>query len=124
MSTELRYNPPFVPGDILKIKGYPNPGLVMSSKDAGVIEEIFHDHPTRVYQMLFSDTSAGFAFGFFTEDQLNEHGEKIGHLNYGEMLCGGTDISEVVFENRCLKKRLDTTEQALDYWRQKAIGNS
>lgn len=124
MSTELRYNPPFLPGDILRIKGYPNPGLVMSSKDAGVVEEIFHGHPTRIYQMLFSDTSSGFAFDFFAEDQLKEHGEKIGHLNFGVMLCGGTDISEVLFENRCLNERLGVTEQALDYWRQKATGGT
>ena len=117
---KLYYNPLFVPGDILKIKGFSTPGLVIGSKDAGVIEEVLHGHPTRNYQVLFYDISSGFEFGLFGEDDLERRAEKTGHLNYDEMTCGGADISDVLFENKCLKQRLDTTEQALDYWREKA----
>ncbi len=120
---ELRYNPPFVPGDILKFKGCSTPGLVIGSEDAGAIEEILHEHPVRNYQILFCIISSGFTFGLFAEDDLERRAEKIGHLNYGEMTCGGADISDVLFENKCLKERLNTTEQALDYWRDKARGS-
>lgn len=121
---KLYYNPLFVPGDILKIKGYSTPGLVMGSVDAGAIEEVIHGHPTRNYQIVFYDISSGFTFGLFAEDDLERRAEKTGHLNYGEMTCDGADISDVLFENKCLKQRLDTTEQALDYWREKAGGSN
>lgn len=118
MSTELRYNPPFVPGDILKID-YPERsivGLVTASADAGAVEEVLSGHPVRYYHILYFSDADGFVHCTSMEDYLKEHAQKTGHLNWNEVTCGGADVAEVLFENKALKDQLIGMTASRDYW--------
>ena len=122
MSTELRYNPPFVPGDILKIDDFPEKSivcLITASADAGAIEEVLAGHPARYYHVLYFSDTDGFVHCTCMEDYLKKHAERVGHLNWNEVTCGGADVTEVLFENKALKDQLNKTTEARDYWHKK-----
>lgn len=118
MSTELRYNPPFVPGDILKIE-FPEKSetcLITGSADAGAMEEVLAGHPVRYYHLLYFNDTDGFAHCTCMEDYLKKYAERIGHLNWNEVTLGGADVAEVLFENKTLNERLGKMTEARDYW--------
>lgn len=118
MSTELRYNPPFVPGDILKID-FPErlvTCLITASADAGAIEEVLSGHPVRYYHVLYFSDADGFVHCTCMEDYLKKYAERIGHLNWNEVTCGGADVAEVLFENKALKDQLKGMTASRDYW--------
>lgn len=122
--TELQYNPPFVPGDILKID-FPERSivcLITASAYAGAVEEVLSGHPARYYHALYFSDADGFAHYTCMEDYLKEHAERVGHLNWNEVTCGGTDVAEVLLENQSLKDRLTKMTESRDYW-QKKYGN-
>ena len=118
MLIELQYNPPFVPGDILKID-FPEKlivCLITASADAGAIEEVLSGHPVRYYHILYFSDVDGFVHCTCMEDYLKKHAERVGHLNWNEVTCGGTDVAEVLFENKALKEQLNGMTEARDYW--------
>ena len=118
MSTELRYNPPFVPGDILKID-FPERSivcLITASVDAGAIEEVLSGHPVRYYHALYFSDADGFVHFTCMEDYLKKYAEKTGHLNWNEVTCSGADVAEVLFENKALKDQLKGMTASRDYW--------
>ena len=118
MLIELQYNPPFVPGDILKID-FPERlivCLITASADAGAIEEVLSGHPVRYYHILYFSDADGFVHCTCMEDYLKKHAERVGHLNWNEVTCGGTDVAEVLFENKALKDQLNGMTEARDYW--------
>ena len=118
MSTELRYNPPFVPGDILKIE-FPEKSetcLITGSADAGAMEEVLAGHPVRYYHLLYFNDTDGFVHCTCMEDYLKKYAERIGHLNWNEVTRGGADVAEVLFENKTLNERLGKMTEARDYW--------
>ena len=114
---KLYYDPIFTPGDILQIEGYDRCGIVTGTRDAGVIEDIFEGKPQRMFMVLFWDENAGFACDEFPERYLKEKAERKGHVHYGDMTCNGTDVAEVLFENRTLKERLGNAIGAVEYFR-------
>ena len=103
---ELRYDPSFVPGDVLKFSDGRGEGLVCGTKDAGVIEELLAKRPQRDYMVLFYTEAYWFGYGMFQELYLQKNATKTAHLNYGEMTSGGADVAEVLRENQTLRKRL------------------
>lgn len=119
--SELQYNPPFVPGDILKID-FPERSivcLITGSADAGAVEEVLSGHPVRYYHVLYFSDTDGFVHCTCMEDYLKKYAERIGHLNWNEVTCGGSDVAEVLFENQSLKDRLDKMTESRDYWQKK-----
>lgn len=114
---KLYYDPMFTPGDILQIEGYDRCGIVTGTRDAGVIEEIFNGKPQRVFKVLFFSEDDGFVCGDFGEKFIAENAEQKGHIHYGDMTCNGTDVAEVLFENRTLKERLGNAIGAVEYFR-------
>ena len=120
---KLQYNPPFVPGDILKID-FPErliTCLITGSADSGAVEEVLAEHPVRYYHVLYFSDTNGFVHCTCMEDYLKEHTERIGHLNWNEVTCGGTDVAEVLFENRALKDRLTKMTESRDNWMKAAL---
>ena len=118
MSIELQYNPPFVPGDILKID-FPERSivcLITASAYAGAVEEVLAGHPARYYHALYFSDADGFVHCTCMEDYLKEHAERVGHLNWNEVTCGGTDVAEVLLENKALKGQLKGMTASRDYW--------
>ena len=116
--TNLQYNPLFVPGDILKID-FPERSvvcLITASTDAGAVEEVLSGHPVRYYHALYFNDADGFVHCTCMEDYLKKYAERIGHLNCNEVTCGGTDVAEVLFENKALKDQLKGMTAARDYW--------
>lgn len=116
--TDLQYNPPFVPGDILKID-FPERlivCLITASTDAGAVEEVLSGHPVRCYHALYFSDADGFVHCTCMEDYLKKHAERVGHLNWNEVTCGGTDVAEVLFENKALKDQLKGMTASRDYW--------
>ena len=113
-----------MPGDILKVE-FPERSivcLIAGSVDAGVIAEALEGHPARCYHILYFDSADGFVHCTCMEDYLRKYAERIGHLNWNEVTCGGADIAEVLFENQSLKKQLSAMTQAKEYWHAKADG--
>lgn len=122
--SELRYNPPFVPGDILKID-FPESSiicLITGSADAGAVEEVLSGHPVRVYNALYFNGIDGFVFCSIMEGYLKEHAQKTGHLDWNKVTCGGADVAEVLFENQSLSYQLTKMTESRDYWMKAAIG--
>lgn len=118
MSTELQYNPLFVPGDILKAD-FPEKSivcLITASVDAGVAEEVLSGHPARYYHALHFNDEAGFVHCTCMEDYLKKYAERVGHLNWSEVTCSGTDVAEVLLENKALKDQLKDMTVSRDYW--------
>lgn len=116
--TDLQYNPPFVPGDILKID-FPERSivcLITASVDAGAVEEVLSGHPVRYYHILYFSDADGFVHCTCMEDYLKKYAERVGHLNWNEVTCGGTDVAEVLFENKALKDQLKGMTASRDYW--------
>lgn len=75
--SELQYNPPFVPGDILKID-FPERSidcLITASADAGAVEEVLSGHLVRYYHALYFSDADGFVHCTCMEDYLKEHVE-------------------------------------------------
>lgn len=121
--SELQYNPPFVPGDILKID-FPErliTCLITGSADAGAVEEVLAGHPIRYYHILYFNNTNKFIHCTCMEDYLKEHAQKTGHLNWNKVTCGGTDVAEVLFENRSLKDRLAKMTESRDNWMKTAM---
>lgn len=125
MSTELRYNPLFVPGDILEID-FPERSttciirsitcIITGSADAGAVEEVLADHPVKYYHALYFSDTDGFVHCTCREDYLIKHAERTGHLNWNEVTCGGTDVAEVLLENKALKGQLKGMTASRDHW--------
>lgn len=113
---DLHYDPIYVPGDIIQIEGYPDPGMVMSSIPASVISEILEGYLVRDYKVLFYTESDGFVFGLFEGAWLKGCSQKIGslHGDFKDMVSSGTDVSEVLGENRSLIKRLNQALMVID----------
>lgn len=121
--TNLQYNPLFVPGDILKID-FPERSIVClitasASADAGAVEEALSGHPVRYYHALYFSDADGFVHCTCMEDYLKKYAERVGHLNWNEVTCGGTDMAEVLFKNKALKDQLNKMTEAKDYWQKK-----
>lgn len=115
---ELQYNPAFVPGDILKID-FPEKlitCLITASAYAEAVEEVLSGHPTRCYHILYFSDSDGFVHSTVYEDYLKEYAERVEHLNWNEVTCGGTDVAEVLLENRTLKGQLKGMTASRDHW--------
>lgn len=118
MSTELRYNPLFVPGDILKID-FPERSivcLITASADAGAVKEVLAGHSAWYYHALYFSDADKFVHYTCMEDYLKKHAKKIGHLNWNKVTCGGTDVAEVLLENKALKDQLKGMTASRDYW--------
>lgn len=116
--SELQYDPPFVPGDILKID-FPEESiicLITASTYAGAVDEVLSGHPVRYYHVLYFSDADGFVHCICMEDYLKEHAERVGHLDWNEVTCGGADVAEVLFENRALKDRLKDMTASRDHW--------
>lgn len=116
--TNLQYNPLFVPGDILRIE-FPersNTCLITGSADAGAVEEVLAEHPVRYYHILYFRDTDGFVHCTCMEDYLKKYAERVGHLNWNEVTCGGADVAEVLFENKALKGQLKDMIASRDYW--------
>lgn len=100
---ELRYNPIFVPGDVLSVVGIPGTGMVMGTRVCNALDEVLEGKQYRYYQLLYYREEEGFVYGEFDEMFLKQNAEKVKHVNYGEMTYGLRDIAEVYQENMELK---------------------
>lgn len=100
---KLRYNPKYLPGDILCIDGYSRVGMVMATKECGVIDEILEGKKFLYYSVLFFDDKEGFVYGEYDELYLDRTAKKVNHINFGEMVYEMRDIAEVYRENIELK---------------------
>ena len=100
---DLRYNPIFVPGDVLSVVGFPGTGMVMGTRVCNALDEVLEGKQYRYYQLLYYLEEEGFVYGEFTEMFLKQNAEKVKHVNYGEMMYEMRDIAEVYHENMELK---------------------
>lgn len=99
----LRYNPIFVPGDVLDVDGYTGVGMVMGTKICNALDEVIEGRVYRHYQLLYYREKDGFVYGEFSEMFLEQKAKKVNHLNFGEITYELRDIAEVYQENIELK---------------------